>query len=169
MKCDRCGKPSVYHSTLIVNGVSQSTNLCRDCAIKEGVFTSEPTNFFDDFFSVFNDFLPYEEISDIACPVCKTRLNEYRHTGRLGCSNCYNVFKSEIDNILKRIAPFSQHKQDLIGSVGSKKSKETKQDKVNKLREEMAQAVKEERYEDAAKIKKQIQKLEANDEQSNNK
>ena len=50
MKCDKCGKPSVYHSTLIVNGVSQTRNLCRDCAIKEGVFNSEPTSLFDDMF-----------------------------------------------------------------------------------------------------------------------
>ena len=41
--CDRCGAPSVYRSKLIVNGVSQSTNLCRDCAIKEGVFNNQPT------------------------------------------------------------------------------------------------------------------------------
>ena len=56
MNCDKCGKPSVYHSTLIVNGVSQTTNLCRDCAIKEGVFTSEPTNIFDDMFSEEIDY-----------------------------------------------------------------------------------------------------------------
>ena len=50
MKCDKCGAPSVYHSTYIVNGVSQSTKLCRDCAIKEGVF-NQKTNLFDDLFS----------------------------------------------------------------------------------------------------------------------
>ena len=48
MKCDKCGNLSVYRSTLIVNGVSQTTNLCRDCAIKEGVFVSEPTSLFEE-------------------------------------------------------------------------------------------------------------------------
>ena len=52
-KCDNCGKQSVYRSTLIVNGVSQTTNLCRDCAIKEGVFVSEPKSLFDEMFSPF--------------------------------------------------------------------------------------------------------------------
>ena len=65
MNCDKCGKPSVYRSTLIVNGVSQTTNLCRDCAIKEGVFTSQPTSIFDDMFSVFADFLPFEKVEDV--------------------------------------------------------------------------------------------------------
>ena len=164
MKCDRCGKPSVYHSTLIVNGVSQTTNLCRDCAIKEGVFTTERTSLFDDFFSVFNDFLPFEDVEDITCPVCKTRLSEFRRTRRLGCSNCYNAFNSEINAILNKIAPFDKHKQELIGTNKPKKNKETKEDKITKLKSDMALAVKEERYEDAAKIKKQIQKMEAQDE-----
>ena len=164
MNCDRCGKPSVYHSTLIVNGVSQTTNLCRDCAIKEGVFNESPTGLFDDFFSVFNEFLPFEKVKDVSCPVCKTRLIDFKNTQRLGCSNCYNVFKAEIDSLLKKIAPFDRHKQEISSSVKPKKTKETKSDKIEKLRQDMTLAVKEERYEDAAKIKKQIQKLEAENE-----
>ncbi len=39
-----------------------------------------------------------------------------------------------------------------------------KAEKIEELRKEMAKAVKEERYEDAGKLKKQIQKLEAKDE-----
>ncbi len=68
MKCDKCGMPSVYRSTLIVNGVTQTTNLCRDCAMSVGVFNSEPTTIFDDMFSVFADFLPFEKMEDVYCP-----------------------------------------------------------------------------------------------------
>lgn len=161
MKCDKCGQPSVYRSTLIVNGVSQTTNLCRDCAIKEGVFNT--SSIFDDMFSTFADFLPFEKVADIVCPVCKTSLREFKSTGKLGCPNCYEAFREEISNVIKRIAPFEAHKQ-----VGMKPVKEnaklSKQDKIAELREELAQAVKEERYEDAGKIKKQIQKLESKDE-----
>lgn len=164
MNCDRCGKPSVYHSTLIVNGVSQSTNLCRDCAIKEGVFTAEPTNFFDDVFSIFDEFLPFEQVKDVSCPVCKTTFRDFKHTQKLGCSNCYNVFKTEIDNVLKRVAPNFRHKQELLTKPKKDGKPATKQDKITKLKEDMALAVKEERYEDAGKIKKQIQKLEASNE-----
>ena len=89
MKCDKCGNVSVYHSKLIVNGVAQTTNLCRECAIKEGVFANEPTSIFDDMFNIFSDFLPYEKIEDVVCPVCKTSLREYRNTRLLGCINCF--------------------------------------------------------------------------------
>ena len=162
MNCDRCGKPSVYRSKLIINGVTQTTNLCRDCAIKEGVFKTQPTSIFDDMFSVFENFLPFEKVADVECPVCKLKLREFKTTGKLGCPNCYDAFREEIAKVVKRIAPFENHKQ---GSTKKTKAKTlSKEDKIAALRQEMAEAVKEERYEDAAKIKKQIQKLESKDE-----
>ncbi|MFQ6752388.1 MAG: UvrB/UvrC motif-containing protein [Clostridia bacterium] len=160
MKCDKCGRPSVYRSTLIVNGVSQTTNLCRDCAIQEGVFTTQ-SSIFDDMFSAFSDFLPFEKVENISCPVCKLTMREFKNSGKLGCPNCYEAFREEISKIIKRIAPHEKHKQDTI--LKPKKS-ENKQDKITALRDEMRKAVAEERYEDAAKIKKQIQKLENKDE-----
>ncbi len=164
MKCDKCGRPSVYRSTLIVNGVSQTTNLCRDCAINEGVFSTEPTSLFDDIFSSFADFLPFEKVENLVCPVCKTSLREFKTTGQLGCPNCYETFRDEISKVVKKIAPFDRHKQGQITTKKETKKKQTKEDKIYALRQEMALAVKEERYEDAAKIKKQIQKLEGKDE-----
>ncbi|MBR1987603.1 MAG: UvrB/UvrC motif-containing protein [Clostridia bacterium] len=164
MKCDKCGNESVYHSKLIVNGVSQTTNLCRECAIKEGVFATEPTSIFDDMFNIFSDFLPYERVEDIVCPVCKTSLREYRNTRLLGCMNCYESFKDEIKSIIDKIAPYPEHKQEAIEVKHKTRAKQSKQDKIAKLREDMASAVQEERYEDAAKIKKQIAKLEAENE-----
>ncbi len=166
MKCDRCGKPSVYHSTLIVNGVSQTTNLCRECAIKEGVFNTSPASIFDDMFAPFSDFLSFEKVADIVCPVCKTSLREFKNTQRLGCPNCYDAFRDEISRIVKKIAPFETHKPEIKAKAKSIKTKksETKAEKIASLRQDMAVAVKEERYEDAAKIKKQIQKLEAENE-----
>lgn len=161
MKCDKCGQNSVYRSTLIVNGVSQTTNLCRDCAVKEGVFNS--SSLFDDMFSTFADFLSFDKVADIVCPVCKLSLREFKSSGKLGCPNCYESFREEISKLIKRIAPYEKHKQDVIKQI-KVKQEETKEEKISALRAEMALAVKEERYEDAAKIKKQIQKMESKDE-----
>ena len=163
MKCDKCGNPSVYHSTFIVNGVSQTTNLCRDCAIKEGVFTSQKTNLFDDLFSSFQDMLGFEEIKNLVCPVCKTSLKEFKSTGKLGSANCYETFREEIANVIKRIAPYEKHQQDAI-KTKAVKQKLSKEEQIAALREDMKAAVAEERYEDAAKIKKQITKLESANE-----
>ena len=163
-KCDRCGNQSVYRSKLIINGVSQSTNLCRDCAIKEGVFNNQPTSMFDDILSSFSSFLGFEEVGNIVCPVCKTSLRDFKTIGKLGCANCYETFREEINNVIKRIAPFEKHKQQEIKPEKPKAKKLTKQEKITNLRAQMAEAVSEERYEDAAKIKKQIAKMEAENE-----
>ncbi len=165
--CDKCGKPAVYHSTLIVNGVSQSTNLCRDCAIKEGVFNSQPTSIFDDFFAPFADFLPFEKVENLVCPVCKTSLREFKSTLNVGCPNCYETFSKELNNMVKRISRLDHHKPEVSfkPEKAEKQAKPaTKQEKVDALRAEMKQAVAEERYEDAGKLKKKIQKLEADNE-----
>ncbi len=164
MKCDRCGQPSVYHSTLIVNGVSKNTNLCRDCAIKEGVFNQQKPSLFDDMFASFSDVLGFEQVENVVCPVCKTSLREFKSTGRLGCPNCYDMFREEIKDIVKRIAPFEAHKQDAIKPTKTKPIKLSKEEQIKQLREQMKLAVEEERYEDAAKIKKQILKLESANE-----
>lgn len=163
MSCDKCGEPSVYHSTFIVNGVSQSTKLCRNCAIKEGVFNNQQNSLFDDLFSSFSNMLGFEKVENLVCPVCKTNLKEFKTTGKLGCPNCYETFREEILKIVKRIAPKEKHNQDVV-KVKPEKIKQTKEEKIAELREEMKQAVIEERYEDAAKIKKQITKLESANE-----
>ena len=164
MKCDKCGAPSVYHSTLIINGVSKKTSLCRDCAIKEGVFAQEKPNLFDEMFSSCADMLGFEQVENVVCQVCKTTLREFKSTGRLGCPNCYDMFREEISSVLKRIAPFETHKQETIKTEKAKPQKLSREEQVKVLREEMKQAVSEERYEDAAKIKKQIAKLESANE-----
>ena len=164
MMCDRCGQPSVYHSTLIVNGVSQKTNLFRDCAMKEGVFNNQKTNLFDEMFSSFADMLNFEQVENLVCPVCKNTLREFKSTGRLGCPNCYEIFREEISNIIKRIAPFETHKQEAMKINEAKPKKPSKEEQIKELREQMKLAVSEERYEDAAKIKKQITKLESANE-----
>ena len=163
MPCDKCGAPSVYHSTLIGNGMSQKTSLCRECALKEGVFNNQSTNIFEDIFSSFQDLLGIEEVENVMCPVCKTSLREFKSSGLLGCPNCYEVFKTEIQDIIKRVAPFPTHKQEALKPT-IKKEKLTKEEKIIRLKADMKLAVSEERYEDAAKIKKQIVKLEASDE-----
>jgi hypothetical protein len=71
-------------------------------------------------------------------------------------------FSKEITKLVGKIAPRNQHKQESLKPI--KATKQTKEEKIAQLKNELALAVKEERYEDAGKIKKQIQKLEAKDE-----
>ena len=107
---------------------------------------------------------------------------EFMETGKFGCSNCYESFESKIDPILKNIHGANRHvgrlgeiapasnleikKNEVISKDKTNKTKESKtsskQSKEDKLKQELQKAIKEERYEDAAKLRDEIKKLEKN-------
>ena len=100
--------------------------------------------------------------------------DDFAHTGKFGCAKCYDVFTNKIDPILKNIHASNRHigrKGKIAKPVLDKEiikkeevNKETKQDnkvsKIDKLKEDLKQAIKEERYEDAAHIRDEIKKIE---------
>ena len=160
MLCEKCGKKQAcYHSTLVVNGEAKSTHLCEKCAEKEGVFTRTYNSIFDEFRSLTN-FLGFSDFDDKVCPKCNWSLSKFKESGLLGCSACYETFEEEIEDIIKRIQPYSENKVDNIEfKVETKKKGLTKQQKLDKLKADLQQAIKDERYEDAGVINKEIKKL----------
>ncbi len=161
MKCDKCKvNEACYHSTLVVNGEVRSTHLCEHCAAKEGVFNKRYNSIFDEFRSLTN-FLGFDDFDDKVCPACHWSLNKFKSYGVLGCPECYNAFEEEVDDIVKRIQPYAEHKVDNIEfRVEEKKQELGKGQELIKLKSELQQAIKEERYEDAGAINKKIKKLE---------
>jgi len=161
MKCDKCKKyEACYHSTLVVNGEAKSTHLCEHCAQEEGVFTKTYNSIFDEFRSLTN-FLGFNDFDDKICPKCHWTLSQFKNNGLLGCSQCYDAFESEIEDIVRRLHPDIQNKADKIEfNVEDKKKELTKEQKLINLKQDLQKAIKDERYEDAGVINKQIKKLE---------
>ena len=160
MKCDKCKiKEACYHSTLVVNGEVKSTHLCEDCATKEGVFNKTYNSIFDEFRSLTN-FLGFDDFEDKSCPECRWTLWQFKNSGLLGCNKCYDSFEEEIEDIVRRIQPYGENKLDNIEfKVESKKKSLTKEQKLLNLKQDLQKAIKEERYEDAGVINKEIKKL----------
>ena len=161
MKCDKCKvNEACYHSTLIVNGEAKSTHLCEHCAKQEGVFEPRYNSIFDEFRSLTN-FLGFTDFEDKTCPKCHWTLSQFKNNGLLGCSDCYNAFESEIEDIVRRIHPDVKNNIDKIEfNVETKKKTLTKEQKLINLKEDLQKAIKDERYEDAGLINKQIKNLE---------
>ena len=100
--------------------------------------------------------------------------NDFVNTGRLGCIHCYDIFSDRLDPILKNIQGSNRHigrkgkvlDSSIVENMEKQKEKVEKQNKeVNKietLKRELKQAIKEERYEDAAKLRDEINGLENN-------
>lgn len=179
MLCDNCGKreANVRYSENI-NGRKKELHLCEKCSQKLGIGNMDfnmPIDFSSFFGELLEDFgttefMPlFNDVKNLKCENCGYTFEDIVNTGRLGCGNCYNVFEERLDPIIKKIQGSSIH----IGRIGKmldtqigKKFDKNKEDNNNKdiseldkLQNSLKQAIKEERYEDAANIRDEIKKL----------
>ena len=91
-----------------------------------------------------------------SCPICSFTLQDYKNVGRLGCSECYNVFEEEILPLLTQIQPDSHHH----GKTPERAEKrETETHTISDLEQQLSLAVAREDYERAAKLRDQIKQL----------
>lgn len=113
---------------------------------------------FSDFFDGFDMFMqPVTVKEEKKCPICGHTYSDFRRTGKLGCSECYTIFKVPVAQTLRSIHPGVVH----TGKIPSKSGEELKlKRKYEMLKEELAKAVKNEDYEKAAKLHKQIREIE---------
>ena len=113
---------------------------------------------FSDFFDGFDIFMqPVTVKEEKKCPVCGHTYSDFRRTGKIGCSECYNVFRSQIATTLRQVQPSVTH----AGKIPSKSGSELRlKREYESLKQKLAAAVKEEDYETAAKLHKQIREIE---------
>jgi protein arginine kinase activator len=158
MQCDVCQqKTATVFLTQIVEGKMQKVNLCEACSKEKGV--NDPQSF------ALADLLlglgAAQQIADTPsaskCPVCGFTQADFKKTGRLGCSECYEVFGEALDGMLKNMHKGTEH----IGKSPSRiaKSRE-RQERMKELQSNLAEAVAAEEYERAADLRDQIRRME---------
>ena len=110
-----------------------------------------------------NDIEPLldnEVKEDIICSVCNTSFEEYKKTGKLGCSKCYSAFEKQLKPIIEGIYGYSEH----IGKFPKDEFKDIQAIRtVEQLKEQLNIAIQKEEYEQAAKLRDEILELEANE------
>jgi protein arginine kinase activator len=159
MLCDVCQKTdATVYLTQIVEGKMQKVNLCENCAKEKGV--SDPTGFaMADLLLGLGATQQIEHGGQPAqkCPVCGFTQIDFKKTGRLGCSACYDTFADGLANLLKGMHKGLKH----TGKMPAKLSRRfAMADRVKSLETDLKKAVKNEKYEDAARLRDEIQKLE---------
>jgi protein arginine kinase activator len=91
------------------------------------------------------------------CPVCGFTQADFKKTGRLGCSACYETFGEGLNSLLKAMHKGTEH----VGKFPQRAHREIEmKDKMRSLTEDLQKAVAEENYEGAASIRDQIRQLE---------
>lgn len=166
MKCEKCkNNEAVIHFTQIKDGKVVSYNLCKDCAEKFGVksvkFDSEQQQAFapEQKSEVLNELaeVKSDEVA-LECSFCHSRLDDIKNTGRLGCGSCYFTFEKQIDVLLRRIQGSSFH----LGQRSSKPESQIYNDqlRIRELKKKLNDAVKAEDYEEAARLRDEIIRIE---------
>ena len=182
MLCQNCGKNEVnFKYTQVINGVKKEMALCDKCAKELGLESLDfnmPINFssfLGDFLNMASEesFLPsFVKTNMLKCNNCGMTYDEFTNEGKLGCGNCYDVFSEALNPVLKNIHGSASHigrlneaeKNEVLKDIekatkNQDEIKDTKSEKVQKLENELKVAIKEERYEDAAKIRDEIKKI----------
>ena len=160
IKCSICGKDANVHLTQIVNNKINKVDLCESCAQKKGVTDPEGFSLADLF--VKTPAVATTDKPHVQCPKCGLNTTDFRRTGRLGCSDCYDVFEPLLLPMLDDMHEGVSHKGKIPVFALSRQSHKLQ---LKKLQNFLAQAVAEEAYEEAAKYRDQIKALQETEKQ----
>lgn len=170
MKCQKCGKKEAdTHIKRVVNGKYEEYDLCSDCAHELGytnMFSDIAKDFANDFNTLLGSFfgnaLP-ARTQATRCEVCNTGYADIARTGMMGCANCYKVFADQLMPTIRRVHGNTVHcgKKSKTATQNAEKTNDTKTDKISKLKKQLEEAVKEQEFEKAAKLRDEIKNLEA--------
>lgn len=171
MLCQKCGlKEASIYITEIVNSNVKKTYLCEDCAKEE----SGLGNVAGDLFSYLTGLINIESKlynspsgeSTIHCPLCNSTIEDFKKRGKVGCGECYEVFEPQLKPLIKRLHGTTNH----LGKKANLKFDEKaldensvginiKEKEIYKLEKSLKDAIREERYEEAAVLRDEIKQL----------
>ena len=158
MLCQNCGKNEVnFRYTQVINGEKREIALCDKCAKKLGLESLDFSREIEDLFnmSFAESFLP---------SFARTNMLGSRNLGTIFNNDIFNnPFFEEVSQEPEQIETTSSlsddEKQDVLKDIENATRKNKQDNKKQKLESELEKAIKEERYEDAAKIRDEIKKL----------
>lgn len=168
--CQNCKKArATVHLTEIdpENASPQETHLCEACARDTGASTTKPSSV--STLQLTTTLISLQEkvrargmSRTVVCDECGMTFQEFRVKGRLGCCRCYEVFEEGLAPLLEKVHGSSHYVGPEPG-VGSRRERTATalEQELLELRRRLPRAVKDEDYEQAARIRDRIRELEA--------
>jgi len=160
MLCDIC-KQNVakVHLTQIIEGQTKKIDLCEECSKSKGV--DDPTGFsLADLLMGLGASQELEKASSPAgktkCPSCGFTQADFKKTGRLGCTECYQTFADGLDALLKSMHKGTHH----VGKVPQAlQATQDIENKIRRLQKRLDKAIAQEDFEQAAVLRDEIKSL----------
>ena len=154
LKCDLCTNPATVHLTQIVNNKVHKVDLCESCAQAKGV--TDPSGFSLADLLLKASLNPEMPASAVRCEQCGFTQNDFKKHGRFGCPQCYATFSSLIEPMLDNMHKGVTHTGKVPARALERKSL---YDRLTKLEFDLNEAIKSERYEDAARARDEINQV----------
>jgi protein arginine kinase activator len=170
MQCEICqeGPASVYVTDLVYTpevpagelGKLHTRSICSNCAAELGLpHAQSPSQNKAVLFKLLQKTARRsKKAAGPACASCGMSLQEFRAQGRLGCAACYKVFRAHLEPLLLRMHQANKHTGRGPGIAPAELDL---RERISALQERMHVAIREEAYEDAAKLRDELEKLEA--------
>lgn len=149
MKCQRCPKQATLHITEVLpHDKYEEHHLCEECAKKYlyPAVAGKKAAAVDE-----------DDPGGKVCDVCGIKFVEFRNTGRLGCPHDYDAFKPELIPLLESIHGEPRHHGKTPRRLPPGKAGQLE---LATLRRRLQQAVTDEDYEEAARLRDRIRQLE---------
>lgn len=170
MICEHCKQ---RHATVTVtqvhNGTKQERHYCEVCAGKFYPFQMELQDEPVSIHQLMSDWfgLPMwkSEVQEeaqqkkqpSACPSCGFTYRHFLKVGKFGCARCYDTFREQLPPVLERLQADVKH----VGKTQSVEDQtEYYQKQIESLRQQLQQAIAEERFEEAAKLRDEARAIE---------
>jgi len=154
--CEDCGKRrATVHLTEFVGGQPVQHHLCEECFRKREGNLGTPSSVFAQLLASVAPEL--RRMSGRHCPACGISYLEFRQSMKFGCAHDYEAFEDVLDPLLERIHGATRHcgKGPVEGGSGGEQ-----QGRLRALRQRLQQAVEQENYELAARLRDRIRELE---------
>lgn len=152
LKCNLCSKPATVHLTQIVNNQIHKLDLCEECAAAKGV--TDPSGFsLADLLIKTSGATAESSGTQLVCEHCGFTQADFKKHGRFGCPACYDRFRPILEPVLANMHKGMTH----LGKVPARSlERKSLQDRLASLEQQLQDAVKTERYEDAARLRDEI-------------
>ena len=179
MQCDVCTKKkATVHLTEIIDEQMTEMHLCEECARNKSTQMEQQFGLGDLLAGLSADVgkgsLKPDEKSTLKCGQCGLLYEDFRKFGRLGCGQCYNSFKEHLSGLLKKIHGSNRHLgKSPIGLVGKEDAAAAMEalpsaqpvsllpsENVEDLKKQLQEAIANENFEKAAKLRDKIRKME---------
>lgn len=155
MICESCHeKEATVHLTQVAEGAVKKVHLCEECAAKSGFDIHGPLSIQDILLGMGQTSGEVSAGPERSCPKCHFRRADFKKTGRLGCPDCYETFGAELLPLIKAMHRSDQH----MGKVPSREGNAVRlSSEIAGIQKALDQAIASENYEEAARLRDQIQ------------